>query len=62
MKAYGKNEYVGLHHVYDDYPDKADLQLLGDSLAVASKNATRKLQRKTARNIAKREIRASLLA
>lgn len=57
MKAYGRNEYCGLHSVDDIYPDKADLIFLGDALANKSKKMTRRLQRKTARNAARRLIR-----
>ena len=62
MKAYGRNEAVGLHSVDTLYPDKQDLIMLGASEANKSKNMTRKLQRKVARNGAKREIRSALAA
>ena len=62
MKAYGRNEAVGLYSVDTRYPDKQDLVVLGASQANKSKNMTRKLQRKVARNNAKREIRIAIAA
>lgn len=62
MKAYGRNEAVGQHSVDDRRPDQQDCRLLGNSQATRGKGVTRRLQRKVARNIGKREIRKQIAA
>ena len=60
MKAYGQHEYCGRNSVDDERPDQGDCQKLGHPFANRSKGMTRRLQRKTARNKALREIRKEI--
>lgn len=70
MQAYGQREAIGLKGsaaVNDGKRhlcglDAACCQKLGNSQAVASKHKTRAAQRGIARAVAKRELRAELMA
>ena len=55
MRAYGRNEYIGLHMVCEKYPDCADEMVLG--WGRRSRIAVRRLMKKRFRSLLKEQLR-----